>query len=113
VKVRKGPRRVAKTPDEGATPAPRVIGSTASLPGLENPVIDEVSNAAMTLFSVQSEKAALKKREDLAAQKLFTVMASHDLKRYRDSEHNLIAERVTSKEKVKVRFAVAKRGKKK
>jgi hypothetical protein len=111
-----GPRGIkpaapAVTPADGATPAPRVLGRTASLPGLENPIYEDVSNAALSLFNVQEEKKAVKKREDLAAVKLFAVMAEHGVTRYKDTEHNLVAERITSKEKVKVRFTLA--GKKK
>lgn len=102
---------VANTPADGATPAPRRLGSTASLPGLENPVLEEVNNAALALFNIQEEKKMLRKREDHAAEKLYTVMKSHGLKKYRDPEHNLVAECTPAREKVKVRFALS--GKKK
>lgn len=87
----------------------RLGGSTAALPGLENPAIEEVSNAALTMWEAQLEASAAKKRVEEASAKVQTVLAAHSLKRYRDAEHELFVEIVASKAKVKLLHGTKKK----
>lgn len=98
----------AKKPAPPLAPT-RLGGSTAALPGLENPPIEEVSNAAIALWEAQLEAAAAKKRVEVATEKVQTVLASNNLTKYRDAEHELFVEIVKSKTKVRLLHGAKKK----
>jgi hypothetical protein len=82
-------------------------GKTATLPGMGDQVIEDVRDAALAYADKRDQRMALTKLEVEAKETLLTVMHTHDLKRYHDSEAELLVEIERSQtEKIKVRIGI-------
>lgn len=78
---------------------------TAPLPGMSDPKIEAVRDAALKYVDIRDRRMALTKEEVEAKQDLLDVMHEHKVKRYHDSEAELLCEIVKdTKENVKVRL---------
>ena len=75
---------------------------TAPLPGMEEPHIEKIRDLALRYFDLHGQKESLGKRETAAKQELLDEMHSHKLKRYFDTEAQLLVEIEDAAEKLHV-----------
>ena len=69
-----------------------MAAGTAPLPGLEDQRIEDIRDAALKYVDVRDQRMALTKREVESKTELLDVMHEHRLKRYHDSEAEILVE---------------------
>lgn len=75
---------------------------TAPLPGMDEPRIEEIREAALKFFDLHGQKESLGKREAAAKQELLDAMHANKLKRYFDTEAEILVEIEEAAEKIRV-----------